>query len=97
MRRLIAVSIMLTLCIAGAASLASAGLFDDIKSKLPIPDPEVTRQSAREMIDLFCPKGGGLILKDYGDYKTIQIPPENVAAMHDEFISYGANLARFYQ
>lgn len=69
----------------------------DIQKVLPIPDPEVTRQSAREMIDLFCPKGGGLILKDYGDYKTIQIPPENVAAMHDEFITYGANLARFYQ
>ncbi|HOP11397.1 MAG TPA: uroporphyrinogen decarboxylase family protein [Oscillospiraceae bacterium] len=69
----------------------------DIQTILPIPDPEVTRRSAREMIDTFCPKGGGLILKDYGDYKTIQIPPENVAAMHDEFINYGANLSRFYK
>jgi len=56
MRRLIAVSILLTFCIAGAASLASAGLLGDIKSKLPIPDPEQkAKEEARKQLRLQIP------------------------------------------
>lgn len=67
----------------------------DIQKILPESEREV-RAAARQMIDMFAPKGGGLILKDYGDYKTLQIPQENVDAMHDEFICYGAGLKRYY-
>lgn len=68
----------------------------DIQKVLPVRDVDFIRRSAREMIDMFAPKGGGLILKDYGDYRTIRIPGENVEAMHDEFIHYGAGLSRYY-
>lgn len=56
MRRLIAVGTIVALCIAGAASLASAGLLDDIKSKLPIPDPEQkAKEEARKKLQLQIP------------------------------------------
>lgn len=56
MRRLTAVSMIVALCVAGAASIATAGLFDDIKNRLPIPDPEQkAKEEARKKLQLQIP------------------------------------------
>ncbi len=69
----------------------------DIQKVLPLGDPERVRAECRRMVDLFAPKGGGLIVKDYGDYKTLRIPQSCVDAMHGEFDAYGADLTRYYK
>lgn len=69
----------------------------DIQKILPTRNVPLVRERARYMIDSFCSKGGGLIVKDYGDYETIQIDKASVSAMHEEFVKYGAGLGRYYK
>lgn len=67
----------------------------DIQKILPTGDKALIEKSARQMVDLFASKGGGLIAKDYGDYKTIQIDDEWAKWMRDEFMRYGGDLSRY--
>ncbi len=69
----------------------------DIQKILPTGDREYIERSARQMVDLFASKGGGLIAKDYGDYKTLQIKDEWAGWMRDEFMRYGGDLSRYYK
>ncbi|MEN6452364.1 MAG: uroporphyrinogen decarboxylase family protein [Thermoguttaceae bacterium] len=58
----------------------------DIQSTLPRGDEEQIREEARQIVRHWSTPQGGLIAFDYGDWPAINVKPESVAAMVDEFV-----------
>ena len=58
----------------------------DIQTTMPGGDEEEIREEARQIVRHWSTPQGGLIAFDYGDWPAIDVKPESVEAMFDEFV-----------
>jgi uroporphyrinogen decarboxylase len=61
----------------------------DHQEVLPFGSPEDVRREVRRVIDILAP-GGGFCLAASHDLLLPEFPPENVLAMYEEGLTYGA-------
>ncbi|MBN2852351.1 MAG: hypothetical protein JXQ23_06405 [Clostridia bacterium] len=60
----------------------------DIQSVLPTGNKQLIEEHATKMVKLFH-QNGGLIAKDYGDYRTINVSMESADWMREKFFELG--------
>ncbi len=58
----------------------------DIQSTLPRGDEDEVREEARQLVRHWSTPEGGMIAFDYGDWKAVNVEPQAVEAMFDEFV-----------
>jgi uroporphyrinogen decarboxylase len=58
----------------------------DIQSTMPRGDEQSIREEARQIVRHWSTPQGGMIAFDYGDWQAIDVKPQSVAAMFDEFV-----------
>lgn len=63
----------------------------DIQVVLPSENIEYIEENVEKMVKLFYKNGGGLIAKDYGDYRTIGVKQQYVECMRAKFMELGGS------
>ncbi len=95
MSRPMAVGIMIAFCIVGVASMATAGLLGDIRSRLPIPDPEQkAKEEARKKLRLQIPDLDRILKEEPGLTTSFEDAVTGIAFLDDYEPFYTAPLCQ---